>query len=162
MGKRHGRLCSRRESSRLALTKVALFLVAAILGVAGAVKLPDPDGFALAVANYHLLPRQALTPVGYLLPPLEVVTALALLYPMTRRAGWLIASALFSIFALAIGSALIRGLDVSCGCFGQALTVSWAHLVANLLLIGLCLWQVKRLRVESATTIGTETSPFRC
>lgn len=120
------------------------FLVAAVLGFAGVIKLSDPDGFALAIANYHLLPRQALSPLSYILPPLEIITALALLRVATRRAGWLVAGVMFAGFSLAVGSALARGLDVSCGCFGKAMTVSWAHLVGNLILSGLCLWLARR------------------
>lgn len=122
---------------------VSAFAVALLLGYAGAVKVADPDAFALAVGNYHLLPRVALTPLGYFLPALEVVAALALLAPPLRQAGWLLSAALFSCFALAVGSALARGIDVSCGCFGQAMSVSWLHLVGNLALIGLCLWQAR-------------------
>ncbi len=117
--------------------------LALLLGYAGAVKVADPDAFALAVGNYHLLPRVALTPIGYFLPALEVVAALALLTPPLRQAGWLLSSVLFSCFGLAVGSALARGIDVSCGCFGQAMDVSWLHLVGNLALVGLCLWQAR-------------------
>lgn len=120
-------------------------LVALVLGFAGATKVADPDVFALAVGNYHMLPKQALTPVAYLLPPLEIVTALALLLPAYRAAGWVLAGGLFATFVLAVGSALARGLDVSCGCFGQAMTVSWLHLLGNVLAVALCFWQARQL-----------------
>ena len=123
---------------------VLLLLVAAVMGVAAAFKVADPESFALAISNYNLLPRQALQPVAYLLPALEFVVAAALFHPSYRRAGWLLAGLLFVLFALVVGSAVARGLDVSCGCFGGAMTVSWYHLAGNLLLAAGCFWQFRK------------------
>lgn len=119
-------------------------LVVSILGMAGLFKLADPESFALAISNYSMLPRQLLQPLAYVLPMLEIVAALALLVPSYRRAGWVLASLLFAVFAGAVGTAVARGLDVSCGCFGSAMTVSWYHLAGNLLLLSLCLWAFRR------------------
>ena len=124
-------------------------LVATLLGVAAVMKLTQPETFALDIANYGLLPRQLLQPLAYTLPPLEMLTAAALFSPVYRRAAWMIAGWLFLIFAAAVGSAVARGLDVSCGCFGGSMTVSWYHLIGNLILAALCLW---RFRVETHAT----------
>lgn len=121
-------------------------LVAAVLGVAAGFKVVDPEGFALDIAHYNLLPRQALQPLAYLLPALEGVVAVALLLPAYRRAAWLLAGGLFVTFAGAVGSAVVRGLDVSCGCFGGALKVSWYHLAGNVALTALCAWQFRQTR----------------
>lgn len=145
MGRSDRGLCSRGEETRLGVTTAFAVLVALTLGFAGATKIAHPDVFALAVGNYHLLPKQVLTPVAYLVPPLEIVTALALLWPAYRATGWILAGGLFTTFVLAVGSALARGLDVSCGCFGQAMTVSWLHLLGNALAVVLCFWQARRL-----------------
>lgn len=118
--------------------KVATLAVSAILAVAAAFKVIDPEGFALAISNYGLLPRQALQPLAYMLPALEGVVAVALFLPAYRRAAWLLALGLFLMFAGAVGSAVVRGLDVSCGCFGAAMKVSWLHLLANVVLALLC------------------------
>lgn len=141
------------------LDAVLATCVALVLAYAGLSKLADPDAFALAVGNYHLLPRFALTPMGYLLPPLEVVAALSLVYPPTRSAGWLIATGLFALFALAVGSALQRGLDLSCGCFGQAMSVSWLHLLANAVLVALCVWRARDSRGGGQPLVGPGLHP---
>jgi hypothetical protein len=130
---------------------ILTILVAAILGYAGAVKVADPEGFALAISYYNLLPRQGLQPLAYILPALEVVVALALFTSAYRRAAWVLAGGLFLTFAGAVGSAVVRGLDVSCGCFGGAMTVSWYHLVGNLALTALCVWQFQRLSRSDLT-----------
>lgn len=134
--------------------------VAGLLGFAGLSKLGDPESFALALSHYRLLPRQALQPVAYLLPPLEILSAVALLFSAWRRAGWWIAAALFTVFAGAVASAVLRGLDVSCGCFGGDTTVSWYHTVGNLLLAGLCLGQVRRTPEPRALPTTSQTIPF--
>lgn len=135
-------------------------LVAGLLGFAGLSKLGDPESFALALSHYRLLPRQALQPLAYLLPPLEIVTAVALLVSVWRRAGWWIAAALFTTFAGAVASAVLRGLDVSCGCFGAGTTVSWYHTAGNLLLAGLCLAQARQGLETSARPATLQAIPF--
>ncbi len=105
--------------------------VAGLLAAAGGMKLGDPEAFALAIANYHLLPRQALQPLAYLLPLLELAAAGALFQRPLRGAGWRLSCGLFATFSLAVGLALVRGLDISCGCFGGSSPVSWIHLVGT-------------------------------
>lgn len=122
--------------------------VSAILVVAAAFKIADPEGFALAISNYNLLPRQALQPVAYMLPAVEAVLAVAFFLPRYRQAAWLLSLGLFLLFAGAVGSALVRGLDVSCGCFGGAMKVSWLHLSGNLAMAALC-WRGFRATAET-------------
>jgi putative oxidoreductase len=102
-----------------ALALVLRLGLAAMLLVAGALKLRDPAGFAAEIANYRLAP--ALAPhVAATLPAVEVVLALALaaLPLVWRRAAALAATALLAMFAAAVASAYARGIDVACGCFG--------------------------------------------
>lgn len=53
------------------------------------------------------------------LPWLELVAAAALFWPGFRASGAAILTGLSAVFAVALGSALMRGLDISCGCFGS-------------------------------------------
>jgi uncharacterized membrane protein YphA (DoxX/SURF4 family) len=50
----------------------------------------------------------------------------------TRTAAW-IAVALFAVFDLAIASAVVRGMTVSCGCFGpsDATVTSWPEVARD-------------------------------
>ncbi len=92
---------------------------AALLLYAAAPKLLDPAAFATAVGHYRLLPDWGNILVAHTLPWLEAVTALALLLGGRRLAGaWLLATGLSAVFAAAVASAWLRGLDISCGCFG--------------------------------------------
>lgn len=86
---------------------------------AGAMKMHDPHGFAENVASFHLLSEGLVTPVTLTLPPLEILAALlALSAGLWRRAGAFCLLALLIVFTAALASALARGLQVDCGCFG--------------------------------------------
>jgi hypothetical protein len=71
----------------------------------------------------------------------ELVIGTALILGVGRRGGALVSALLLVIFMLAITAALLRGLDISCGCFntdgGHAVGLSL--LLRDLLLLGLCL-----------------------
>lgn len=117
----------------------ARILVSLALAVASAFKLTDPSSFAQDVSNYQLLPLPWIQTVSYTLPPLELFVSIALWVPSYRQAAWLLSGTMFTLFSVAVGSALARSLDVSCGCFGQALTVSWLHLIINICITLTCL-----------------------
>lgn len=80
-------------------------------------KLGDPSGFAEAIFNYRLLPYAVLHPAAHLLPVLELIVGAALVLGVGRRGAALIAAVLTVVFVAAIASALMRNLDISCGCF---------------------------------------------
>lgn len=100
--------------------RVIRLLLAALWIYAGAVKLhAGPQVFALDVMNYEILPWSASLIVAWFLPMFEVVAGLALLTGKCLR-GALLGSALMAlVFAVALGSAWARGLDITCGCFGE-------------------------------------------
>ena len=102
--------------------KLAL-LVRVVVGgffiFAGFVKIIDPMAFAFQVDHYQLLPWTASALLALYLPWLEIVSGLALLWqPWARAAAWIIL-ALLVVFVLALAAAWFRGLDISCGCFGN-------------------------------------------
>jgi uncharacterized membrane protein YphA (DoxX/SURF4 family) len=107
---------------------------------AGIMKIADPSGFAQALYNYRLLPGWAINPLAITLPWVECVAGASLLLGIWTLGGGLVASVLFAVFAAALGINLIRGLDISCGCFSTASTVSpitWFHLAGDLVLLGM-------------------------
>ncbi len=104
-------------------------------------KLWNPGAFAAAVDHYHLVPYSLLHPMAYGLPVLEFIIGIALLLGTCRRGASLLASILTVVFMIAISSALIRGLDISCGCFNTegGHTVGTSLLVRDAVLLLLCL-----------------------
>jgi putative oxidoreductase len=58
-----------------------------------------------------------------LLPPLELVLALALATGVHARGAAIVTGALLLGFAAGMAQAIARGIDLDCGCFGSALAV---------------------------------------
>lgn len=80
-------------------------------------KLAHPAAFAQSIANYRLVPMPLLHPFAWLLPVVEAVVGAALVVGWQRRGAALLAVGMLVMFTVAIGAALARGLDISCGCF---------------------------------------------
>ena len=112
-------------------------LLAAVFGYAGAQKLRDPGAFATDIANFQLVPSGPSALLAVYLPWLELLVAAGLLLPRWRGASAMLSCLLLAVFTFAVAAAMVRGLDISCGCFGHAASpLHWALIrdVALLLL----------------------------
>jgi hypothetical protein len=121
---------------------------------AGVIKALDPIGFASDIDNYKILPWTISVRLAFYLPWLEIFCGLALIARRLYLGGLSILTALAFIFILATIAAKIRGLDITCGCFGHA-SKNWsftAHIALDLsvlaALIALCICE--RTRGKSA------------
>jgi len=118
---------------------VLRWLIAAIFIFAGAGKIFDPANFAQQVDNYRLLPFFMVTLMAIVLPWLEVLCGILLLHNRYKTPAAFIVLLMCFMFLLAIGSAVIRGLDISCGCFSvdsQATKVGFKRLIEDVFLFG--------------------------
>jgi putative oxidoreductase len=115
-------------SARIAIAGV--FLWAALP------KLIDPGVFAADVQNYRVVPDAWASHIALLVPVFELVLALGLLLPSYHRGAALLASCLLLVFSVAMAQARMRGIDLSCGCFGAAFEakVSWLTVTRSALL----------------------------
>jgi uncharacterized membrane protein YphA (DoxX/SURF4 family) len=106
----------------LVLEWMCRLLVAGTFLLAAVPKLLDPVSFAKAIVNYRvilpLIGQGYVFPAAMFMPALEAVGALALLSNRWRRAGSLVCGALLIVFIVLIAQAVIRGLNIDCGCFG--------------------------------------------
>ncbi len=99
---------------------------------AGIEKIIAPREFAIAIYNYRLLPDWAVNMLAVMLPWLEVFLATGLIAGIYVRGASLISALLFLTFAIALAINLVRGLDISCGCFGaQSGNINWFYLVRD-------------------------------
>ena len=80
-------------------------------------KLADPSAFATSVSNYRMLPVPVERVVALALPPLELLVGVALIVGVVDAGASFLVFAMMVVFTVAIGVALGRGLDISCGCF---------------------------------------------
>jgi putative oxidoreductase len=107
-------------SSKGALLRHAIALsLAAVFLYAAWFKIRDPNGFATDLRNYKHSPGWSVHPMAIVAPWWEVTAALAVLLPSWRRAGALLLAVMGVVFLVSVSQALIRGLDISCGCFGH-------------------------------------------
>jgi putative oxidoreductase len=119
------------------LWRILDFAVAGIFIYAGALKALDPVQFASDIDNYKILPWPVSVALAFYLPWLEIFCALGLVFRFLYRGALSILSASIVVFTLATIAAKVRGLDITCGCFGHA-SQHWsfpAHLATNLAIL---------------------------
>ena len=119
------------------LWRILDFVAAGIFIYAGALKAIDPVQFASDIDNYKLLPWPVSVAIAFYLPWLEIFCALGLVFRFLYRGALSILSASIVVFTLATIAAKVRGLDITCGCFGHA-SQHWsfpAHLITNLAIL---------------------------
>ena len=98
-------------------------------------KILHPDTFALDVAAYEFLPLQLVNLFALVLPWVELVAGVMLVVGFRARAASLLVALMMVAFIIALSAALVKGLDMSCGCFaegvGEADPISWKTLVRD-------------------------------
>ena len=112
-------------------------VVAGIFIYAGAIKALDPVQFASDIDNYKILPWPVSVALAFYLPWLEIFCGFSLVVRFLYRGALSILSALILVFTLITIAAKLRGLDITCGCFGHA-SQNWsfpAHLATNLVIL---------------------------
>jgi putative oxidoreductase len=102
------------------LLLAARIVLAFVFIYAAAFKISDPESFAKSIANYRLLPLFIINIFAILLPWIEIVAAIFLLFGISVRENSLIITSLLFVFTVAVGISVARGLNIECGCFGTA------------------------------------------
>lgn len=125
------------------------FFCGGLFVVAGVLKALNPAQFAADIDHYHLLPYFAVAPLALYLPWLEVICGFAAMAGAARRSALALLLGLTIVFTVAVASAWMRGLDITCGCFGAASAVPLSlALVRDVILCAILFWLVRR---ESGT-----------
>jgi putative oxidoreductase len=117
--------------------RIADLILAGIFIYAGALKAFDPVQFASDIDNYKLLPWPVSVALAFYLPWLEIFCALGLVFRFLYRGALSILTLSVVVFTLAVIAAKVRGLDITCGCFGHA-SQNWSfpsHLATNLAIL---------------------------
>jgi putative oxidoreductase len=124
-------------SKKLTLWQGLAFIIAGVFIYAGAIKALDPVQFASDIDNYKILPWPICAALAFYLPWLEIFCGFALVVRSLYRGALSILMMLILVFTLATIAAKVRGLDITCGCFGHA-SQHWsfpAHLLTNLAIL---------------------------
>lgn len=80
-------------------------------------KILFPADFAKIIYGYDLFPGTLINLIAIILPYLELVVALALVFGVYPRSAVLIVNALLVAFIIILSINLIRGHEFNCGCF---------------------------------------------
>jgi putative oxidoreductase len=108
----------------------AIFLVACIH------KILHPESFAIDVATYQFLPQSTVNSFSLSVAWIELAVGLMLVLGIRARAASLLVSCLMLCFMIALGWAIGKGLDMSCGCFASQSAkeqdpISWRTLLRD-------------------------------
>src|SRR5882757_3558437 len=106
--------------SRDILWRIVALIIGGIFIYAGVIKAMDPVAFANDIDNYKILPWPLVVRLALYLPWLELLCGLALILRFFYRGGLFILTGLTFVFIAASIIAKVRGLDITCGCFGHA------------------------------------------
>jgi putative oxidoreductase len=125
--------------------RIVDLIIGGVFIYAGVIKALDPIGFANDIDNYKILPWAIGVRLAFYLPWLEILCGLALIARRLYLGGLSILTALISVFIVATVVAKVRGLDITCGCFGHA-SKDWSftgHLAVDLLLLSAVLFLLR-------------------
>jgi len=118
----------------------AVFVVRVLLGglliAAGALKVGHSAELASNIAGFRLLPPDVIGPLAVALPYVELLLGGYLIAGLFTKVVAVIAVVQFLAYAGAIGSAVLRHIPVSCGCFGpnDSAAADWPHVAFDLVL----------------------------
>jgi uncharacterized membrane protein YphA (DoxX/SURF4 family) len=110
-------------AARLALGFI--FLYAAVT------KVPDMATFAQDLANYRMMPAALVPWTAAAVVGIEIVVGLALVSGLFLRPAALVASGMLVVFIAGLSQALLRGIDLKCGCFGGEDAATWWTVVRD-------------------------------
>jgi hypothetical protein len=89
--------------------------MAFIFVYAGAVKLPFPQQFAQAIADFGLVLDEAVFPLAIAIPLLEIAAGIGI--ALDVRGSLTILTGITAVFCAALIYGIWLGLDIDCGCF---------------------------------------------
>ena len=120
-------------------------LLGAVFIYASLLKIADPVAFAGSVAAYKILPYFASYLTAAVLPFVELSCGLLLVCGYRVKGGALIIAIMNVVFMIALGAAIVRGLDIDCGCFkqGGAKTTPWTALLRDVVFLAMTVFVLK-------------------
>ena len=123
---------------------------------ASATKVPDMGAFAESVANYRIVPAALVSATAAMVVGVEIAASVALLANLWARAAALVLAGLLAVFTVGLASALARGIDLACGCFGGSAPATWWTVLRDLVLLALALGVAASSRpAPSRPAVGT-------
>jgi hypothetical protein len=112
------------------------FVLGMVFIVAAVPKIAQPEIFAASIEAYEILPVAAVNLAAIAVPWIELLCGVFLIGGARIRPSAALLGAMLLVFIVAIASAIIRGLNINCGCFGGAGSpVGWGKVVEDVALL---------------------------
>lgn len=143
------------------------FVVGTIFVSASIEKAADPAAFAVLIDHYKVFSPSLSMFVASTLPWVELVCGVAILLGLAVRGGALVLGSLTVGFTVLVVSGVLRGLDISCGCYTldpEVGKIGWQKVAENTGIVVLSLFLVYSTAVRVtldqlvAGATGKETS----
>lgn len=104
----------------VAVLWVTRLVLAVVLLRSGLAKFQNPYAFLIAVYRYEVVGPSASLAIAILLPAVEMALGVCLVAGVLLRGATLVTCLISLTFIAAIISVMVRGLEISCGCFGTS------------------------------------------
>ncbi|MGQ9818356.1 MAG: MauE/DoxX family redox-associated membrane protein [Candidatus Kapaibacteriales bacterium] len=99
-------------------------------------KIAEPQVFAKEILNYKIVGIELARAISIFLPWIELIVGIFLIFGIYSQASAFISSFLVLIFTFAVLFAMVRGLNINCGCFAHHVEyVGWKKIIENLCLL---------------------------
>jgi len=141
------------------LANAARLLLGALFVWASVTKVPDMAAFAESVANYRIVPPTLVSLAAVMLVGVELAAGLALVANLWTRAAALVLGALLAGFTVGLTSALLRGIDLACGCFGGNAPATWWTVLRDVVLLALAAFVASRPPSRQAPASAPAAAP---
>ncbi|HXG00988.1 MAG TPA: MauE/DoxX family redox-associated membrane protein [Bacteroidota bacterium] len=132
---------------------IARLLLGTVFLFASIEKVADPNAFAVSISYYRLIGEPLTVIVATIVPWMELICGLFLIFGIMPKGSSLLVLFMLLIFTGGIVSGILRGLDISCGCFSQDPNVGkigWMKVFENVALAVMSLFVL----------FGRNTRPF--
>ena len=126
------------ETLKTVISWTLRIILAGVLIYAGCAKIARPDVFFTDISNYRIFPVWTACAAAYFMPPFEIVVGAFLLTRRGLDAGLAASAAMMAVFIVLIASAWVRGLGISCGCFGSGDTGQYLETIVRDFALILC------------------------
>jgi len=137
------------SQQRQILVLFSRIVLGAVLIVASIDKILHPEAFAKVIGNYNVLPFGLENILAIILPILELFVGCCLIFGVMLDGSAIITAGMMFVFIIALSQAMIRGIDINCGCFKVSVdngggNIGYRRIIEDVIFLGLSLFILNR------------------
>ena len=137
------------SQQRQILVLFSRIVLGAVLIVASIDKILHPEAFAKVIGNYNVLPFGLENILAIILPVLELFVGCCLIFGVMLDGSAIITAGMMFVFIIALSQAMIRGIDINCGCFKVSVdngggNIGYRRIIEDIIFLGLALFILNR------------------